>query len=100
MELRGHTDQINSLAWDPSNANRLASVSADKTVRLWDIKSGRIAHSHDGNYIAVSNSESISLIDTRKNRVVRRVVNPCEVRSTLRKISCWCYLLFFSRRSA
>jgi len=62
-------------------------------VRVWDAKAGRIAHSislqiealnivysHDGKYIAASDRSTVVLIDTRKNRVVRRVVNPYEVR--------------------
>ncbi|GLD93276.1 hypothetical protein PINS_up001868 [Pythium insidiosum] len=92
-ELRGHSDSIHSLAWDPTNPHRLASTGADKTVRVWDAKTGKIAHSislqsealnivysHDGRYIAVSNLDCVILIDARKHRVVRRVVNPYEVR--------------------
>uniref|UniRef100_K3WJS8 Uncharacterized protein n=1 Tax=Globisporangium ultimum (strain ATCC 200006 / CBS 805.95 / DAOM BR144) TaxID=431595 RepID=K3WJS8_GLOUD len=91
-ELRGHTDSIHSLAWDPTNPHRLASTGADKTVRIWDTKTCKIAHSislqsealnivysYDGKYIAVSNLDCVNLIDTKKNRVVRRVVNPYEV---------------------
>lgn len=83
---------MNSLAWDPTTPNRLASTGADKTVRIWDTKTGKIAHSislqnealnivysHDGKYIVVSNPECITLIDTRKNRVLRKVVSPCEM---------------------
>lgn len=91
-ELRGHTDSIHSLAWDPTNPQRLASTGADKTVRIWDVKTCKIlynislqnealniVYSYDGKYIAVSNLDCVTLIDTRKNRVVRRVVNPYEV---------------------
>lgn len=99
-ELRGHTEPITSLAWDPTAPQRLASSSADKTVRVWDAKAGRIAHSislqiealnivysHDGKYIAASDRSTVVLIDTRKNRVVRRVVNPYEVR-----LLCFCVI--------
>ncbi len=34
--LRGHTDDILSLAWSP-NENVIATGSADKTVRVWDV---------------------------------------------------------------
>ncbi|TMW63111.1 hypothetical protein Poli38472_002052 [Pythium oligandrum] len=91
-ELRGHIDSIHSLAWDPTNPHRLASTGADKTVRIWDAKTAKISgsislqsealnivYSHDGKYIAVSNLDCVILIDARKNRVVRRVVNPYEV---------------------
>lgn len=40
-----------------------------------------ISYSHDGNYIAASNQECISLVDTRKCRVIHKVVNPYEVRT-------------------
>ncbi|CAI5735315.1 unnamed protein product [Peronospora destructor] len=91
MELRGHSESILSLTWDPTAPHRLASTGADKTVRFWDAKIGRIvnsisllsdavniAYSHDAKYIVVGNLDCITLIDTRKARVVRRVVNPFE----------------------
>ncbi|KUF98446.1 hypothetical protein AM588_10011524 [Phytophthora nicotianae] len=37
-----------------------------------------IAYSHDAKYVVVGNLDCITLIDTRKARVVRRVVNPFE----------------------
>ncbi|KAI9921789.1 hypothetical protein PsorP6_002069 [Peronosclerospora sorghi] len=91
MELRGHSDSILSLAWDPTDPQRLASTGADKTVRFWDAKIGRnvnsvslpsdavnIAFNHDAKYVVVGNLDCITLIDTRKARLVRRVVNPFE----------------------
>ncbi|KAG7402334.1 THO complex subunit 3 [Phytophthora boehmeriae] len=91
MELRGHSDGISSLAWDPTTPHRLASTASDKTVRFWDVKTGRIinsvslssdamnvAYSRDGKYVVVSNYECITLVDTRKARVVRKMVNPFE----------------------
>ncbi|KAG1708250.1 hypothetical protein DVH05_024933 [Phytophthora capsici] len=91
MNLRGHSDSILSLAWDPTTPHRFASTGADKTVRFWDTKTGRIvnsvslpsdavnvAYSHDAKYVVVGNLDGITLIDTRRARVVRRVVNPFE----------------------
>ncbi|KAK7208272.1 WD40-repeat-containing domain protein [Myxozyma melibiosi] len=38
-ELRGHTQAADSIAWDPTLADRLVSCSAgDGTVRLWDVR--------------------------------------------------------------
>ncbi|CCI39644.1 unnamed protein product [Albugo candida] len=92
IEFRGHTDPILSLAWDPTSLYRVSSTSSDKTVRVWDVKAGKIAqtvtlqneamnivYSHDGKYIAVSNLDCVTLIETKKYRVVQRVVNPYEV---------------------
>ncbi|KAG6976453.1 hypothetical protein JG688_00001328 [Phytophthora aleatoria] len=89
MELRGHSDSILSLAWDPAAPHRLASTGTDKTVRFWDTKTGRIVnsvslpndavnivYSQDAKYVVVGSLDCITLIDTRKARVVRRVVNP------------------------
>uniref|UniRef100_M4B9B4 Anaphase-promoting complex subunit 4-like WD40 domain-containing protein n=1 Tax=Hyaloperonospora arabidopsidis (strain Emoy2) TaxID=559515 RepID=M4B9B4_HYAAE len=91
MELRGHSEAILSLAWDPTASHSLASTGADKTVRFWDTKTGRmvasvslpsdavnIAYRHDAKYIVVGNLDCITLIESRKARVVRRVVNPFE----------------------
>lgn len=38
-ELRGHSASVDQIAWDPSHAERLGSVSADRSVRLWDTRS-------------------------------------------------------------
>jgi WD40 repeat protein len=40
LTLKGHHDNINSLEYDP-NGKLLASTSKDKTVKLWDPKTGR-----------------------------------------------------------
>ena len=35
--LMEHTDAVYDIAFDPMNANRLASVSADRTLKIWDL---------------------------------------------------------------
>jgi WD40 repeat protein len=37
--LKGHTDQVFDVSFSP-NGSRLASASADRTVRLWDVVTG------------------------------------------------------------
>lgn len=39
IELKGHTDSVDQLCWDPKHADLLATASGDKTVRLWDARS-------------------------------------------------------------
>ena len=37
--LEGHTGAVNSVAWSPDSKS-LASVSVDKTVKIWDVETG------------------------------------------------------------
>ncbi len=42
--LRGHSDMVLAIAWQPASENgslRLASVSLDGTLKLWDVESGQ-----------------------------------------------------------
>ncbi|XP_070674751.1 THO complex subunit 3 [Malus domestica] len=36
IELKGHTDSVDQLCWDPKHADLIATASGDKTVRLWE----------------------------------------------------------------
>ena len=85
VELKGHSDSIDQLRWDPTNPENLATASADRTVRIWDARSAKCAHavetvggniniawSPDGNHIAVGDKEdNISIIDTRKCKIIQ-----------------------------
>ena len=47
--LSGHREWVTALAWEPYHANaacdRLASASKDATVRIWNVRSGRLEFS-------------------------------------------------------
>jgi len=45
--FRGHVDSINELCWLPYS-NTLATASSDKTLSLWDARSGLCAQSFYG----------------------------------------------------
>ena len=45
--LRGHTGRINRIAWS-LDGSYLASPSADKTIRIWDARSGAYVHNLRG----------------------------------------------------
>lgn len=39
--LSEHTDAVYDVAFDPSRTDRLASVSADRTLKIWDLTTGK-----------------------------------------------------------
>jgi WD40 repeat protein len=45
--LRGHTGPINRIAWSP-DGSYLASPSEDKTIRIWDTRSGACVRTLQG----------------------------------------------------
>lgn len=82
--LRGHTGRIDRIAWSP-DGTYLASPSSDRTIRIWDTRSGAsihslvmhssvhdIAWSPDGKWLAsASESHSICLWDTASGEAVK-----------------------------
>ncbi|KAM5582793.1 hypothetical protein ABKV19_002964 [Rosa sericea] len=69
VELKGHRDSVEQLCWDPKHAELVATASMDKTVRLWDDRTGKcvqlaelsgrninIAYKPEGELIAVGDT--------------------------------------------
>jgi THO complex subunit 3 len=85
QELKGHTDGVNQLCFNPMSNDELASASSDKTVKLWDTRQAKCVHSistggqniniawsPDGTTVAVGTREdSILLIDPRKLKIIK-----------------------------
>jgi WD40 repeat protein/serine/threonine protein kinase/Flp pilus assembly protein TadD len=87
MNLKGHTGQINKLLL--INDNILISCSEDKTIRVWDIESGKCIHILTGhkseittiinakkssNIISIA-SDAIKVWDTHDFRLVKSIDN-------------------------
>ncbi|KAF6141356.1 hypothetical protein GIB67_008533 [Kingdonia uniflora] len=51
IELKGHSDSVDQLCWDPKHAELIATASGDKTVRLWDAR--RCVLDECSNYLAM-----------------------------------------------
>jgi len=79
VELRGHTDSVDQLTWNPTHPDQLATACGDKTVRIWDVRTGKESHrintpgeninvtwSPDGKQIVVGNrSDELCFIDCK-----------------------------------
>ena len=50
---RGHTDRVTSVAWSP-DGNYIASGSLDKTVQIWNAKTGEHSYTYRGHSAAVN----------------------------------------------
>jgi len=50
LALKGHTMNVNQVCWHPTNPDLLVSPSEDKSVRLWDTRTGSCAANLDGKY--------------------------------------------------
>eukprot|EP00180_Rhodochaete_pulchella_P002002 Plantae.Rhodophyta-Rhodochaete_pulchella.ctg3021.p1 GENE.Plantae.Rhodophyta-Rhodochaete_pulchella.ctg3021~~Plantae.Rhodophyta-Rhodochaete_pulchella.ctg3021.p1 ORF type:complete len:343 (-),score=38.45 Plantae.Rhodophyta-Rhodochaete_pulchella.ctg3021:685-1713(-) len=39
LELKGHVDEVKYLSWNPQSSSYLASVSSDRNMLVWDVRS-------------------------------------------------------------
>ncbi|KAL1916430.1 uncharacterized protein VTP21DRAFT_5621 [Calcarisporiella thermophila] len=92
-ELKGHTDSVDQLRWDPTHPDRLATASCDGTVRIWDQRQAKCNHiiqtngeninicwSADGTKIAVGNKEDvINFIDAQTFKIEKTLKNNVEI---------------------
>ncbi|CAI5523758.1 unnamed protein product, partial [Closterium sp. Naga37s-1] len=86
VELRGHSESVDNLCWDPLHPDLLASASQDKSVRIWDTRSARcqqsvtlkgeninVTYKPDGTHIAVGNSaDELTILDVRKLKPIHK----------------------------
>jgi THO complex subunit 3 len=84
-DFKDHTGGIEGLTWHPDSPDIFASVSEDKTLRIWDIRTRKsvktvktefanlnIAWSPDGNNIAVGNKEDhITIFDYKTQNALK-----------------------------
>ncbi len=74
--LRGHTDKVYRLAFDPTTGGRIVTAAFDNTAKLWDVASGallrtleehedqlrNVAYSPDGKRIATVGADGQALL--------------------------------------
>ncbi|KXS20990.1 WD40 repeat-like protein [Gonapodya prolifera JEL478] len=97
LTLRGHSDAVNTVCWDPSARDRLVSGSKDRTVKIWDQRTAKcektfttthenvcLAFSPDGKHVAVADrSEVVTLIDVRQGKPLTEAKMSNEVNELL-----------------
>ncbi|KAJ1917412.1 hypothetical protein H4219_003223 [Mycoemilia scoparia] len=85
IDLAGHYERVDQVCWNPQDPNILASASADKSIKLWDIRkkqpfasiktggqSFSLRWSDDGKYIVTANENHwISIIDYESKSVIK-----------------------------
>lgn len=65
LELKDHTQSVEGISWHPNHADTLASISTDKTLRIWDIRGEHGFADHPKQLPAVLPNAFQSLISDR-----------------------------------
>mmetsp|Transcript_25471 Transcript_25471/g.71224 ORF Transcript_25471/g.71224 Transcript_25471/m.71224 type:complete len:318 (-) Transcript_25471:351-1304(-) len=85
FQLNGHSQSVDTLCWDPSHPDKLATASNDKAVRIWDTRAQKcsaevigsganinVTWSPNGQTIAFGNRDDVvSFLDVRKGKVMK-----------------------------
>jgi WD40 repeat protein len=95
--LEGHTDSVNALALSP-DGRQIVSGSSDKTLKVWDLESGRLIHSLEGHtdsvrtlalstdgrhVISGSDDQTLKVWDLESGRLVRSLEGHTDSVTTL-----------------
>ncbi|MGF1588866.1 MAG: WD40 repeat domain-containing protein [Pleurocapsa sp.] len=63
-ELAGHSEKINSICFSDNN-KFLASASKDKTIKVWQMKSGKLAN------IIFFESDDVNLSEEKQKCIIK-----------------------------
>ena len=74
--LKGHTDTVNSIDFEPVKGKYLASSSADMTIKIWDFTSAdfeclKTLKGHDHNVSSVRFLNSDSIVSASRDKTIK-----------------------------
>ena len=91
--FKDHKGQIEALSWNPEAENQFASTATDKTIKIWDAKSGKLVRTEKtkeenlnlqynptGTLLALSNlNDELCFYDVRMFKLVKQIKFKSEV---------------------